>query len=157
MALSCGMAVHLESKQLSMHTHDFREVTKSSIFLRKKPSFFHIAVKNVRVSSTASLTTPSADDMVEIPPQPPSVDGSTMSVVLAPGLEPATISIPTHVKRSDFPPGFIFGASSSAFQTEGNGKEGGRAPSTWDSMISSGGNQMAIDSYSLYKVHKFTA
>lgn len=40
----------------------------------------------------------------------------------------------------------------SKLQTEGNGKEGGRAPSTWDSMISSGGNQMAIDSYSLYQV-----
>lgn len=36
--------------------------------------------------------------------------------------------------RSDFPDGFLFGASSSAFQVEGAVAEGGRGPSVWDTM-----------------------
>lgn len=171
MALFCVTAAPLGYENLSIHTHKHQKgTTKSSldfIFLGKKlnsknntKAFICKALENNGVTSP-TLTTSPTDQLVvapaPLPKQPsvevpePSVDGSTMSVVLAPGLEPATISIPTHIKRSDFPSDFIFGASTSALQTEGNGKEGGRAPSTWDSMISSGGNQMAIDSYSLYQ------
>ena len=39
------------------------------------------------------------------------------------------------VVRSDFPPSFMFGASSSALQTEGYATEGGRGPGTWDHML----------------------
>ncbi|OMO53366.1 Glycoside hydrolase, family 1, partial [Corchorus capsularis] len=34
--------------------------------------------------------------------------------------------------RYDFPPGFVFGASASAYQHEGAAKEDGRTPSIWD-------------------------
>ncbi|PIN05312.1 Beta-glucosidase, lactase phlorizinhydrolase [Handroanthus impetiginosus] len=36
------------------------------------------------------------------------------------------------LNRSSFPPDFIFGAASSAYQYEGAAKEGGRGPSIWD-------------------------
>lgn len=51
--------------------------------------------------------------------------------------------------RKDFPLDFKFGCSTSAFQTEGSGSEGGRGPSTWDVFIGEGQN--AVNSYELYK------
>ena len=63
-----------------------------------------------------TLSNPSVDESAAKPQEESSVDDNTMSVILSPGLEPATINIPDHVKRSDFPPDFIFGASSSALQ-----------------------------------------
>ncbi|RXH96042.1 hypothetical protein DVH24_008542 [Malus domestica] len=36
------------------------------------------------------------------------------------------------IKRSDFPSDFMFGAATSAAQSEGSAKEGGRGPSGWD-------------------------
>ncbi|KAK6143127.1 hypothetical protein DH2020_023475 [Rehmannia glutinosa] len=61
--------------------------------------------------------------------------------------------------RSSFPPGFLFGAASSAYQYEGAAFEGGRGPSIWDTYthkspekIADGSNgDMANDFYNLYK------
>ncbi|KAK9276973.1 hypothetical protein L1049_006512 [Liquidambar formosana] len=52
------------------------------------------------------------------------------------------------IARSDFPPSFKFGASTSAIQTESHPTDGGRGPSTWDSFI---GDLPAIQSYTKYK------
>lgn len=136
MALFCVTAAPLGYENISIHTHQHQKgTTKSSLdftFLRKKlnsknntKAFICKGLENNGVTSP-TLTTSPTDQLVvapaPLPKQPsvevpePSVDGSTMSVVLAPGLEPATISIPTHIKRSDFPSDFIFGASTSALQ-----------------------------------------
>ncbi|XP_060676274.1 beta-glucosidase 11-like isoform X2 [Ziziphus jujuba] len=59
--------------------------------------------------------------------------------------------------RQDFPPGFVFGAGTSANQVEGAANEDGRTPSIWDSSFStigegSGGNtEVACDQYHKYK------
>lgn len=57
------------------------------------------------------------------------------------------------VKRKDFPADFKFGCSTSAFQTEGSGTEGGRGPATWDGFIQDNiaGLDIAVDSYNRYK------
>ncbi|XP_050256644.1 beta-glucosidase 13-like [Quercus robur] len=67
--------------------------------------------------------------------------------------KPSTISGPQVVKRKDFPFDFMFGASTSALQTEGAGDEGGRGPSTWDRFIQDGVGErdIAVDSYNRYK------
>ncbi|KAK9926682.1 hypothetical protein M0R45_023897 [Rubus argutus] len=63
------------------------------------------------------------------------------------------------VTRSDFPSDFTFGVATSAAQTEGSAREGGRGPSTWDHrvdilpdrVINSDKFSTAIDSYTRYK------
>ncbi|KAM5571714.1 beta-glucosidase 13-like [Rosa sericea] len=63
------------------------------------------------------------------------------------------------VTRSDFPADFTFGVATSAGQTEGSAREGGRGPSTWDhrvdilpdAIINSDKFSTAIGSYRLYK------
>ncbi|XP_021775935.1 beta-glucosidase 13-like [Chenopodium quinoa] len=68
------------------------------------------------------------------------------------GLQPATYTPPKDdLKKEDFPADFIFGASTSALQTEGRGDEGGRGKSTWDFMIEAEKGHKAVDSYNLYK------
>ncbi|OAY49522.1 beta-glucosidase 11 [Manihot esculenta] len=52
--------------------------------------------------------------------------------------------------RDDFPPGFIFGAATSAYQVEGAAREDGRTPSIWDT-FSHGGGDVAVDEYHKYK------
>ncbi|XP_020553303.1 beta-glucosidase 13-like isoform X2 [Sesamum indicum] len=64
-----------------------------------------------------------------------------------------------HFNRSEFPPGFLFGAASSAYQYEGAAFEGGKGPSIWDTFthnfsgkISDGSNgDVAVNFYYLYK------
>ncbi|CAL5363050.1 unnamed protein product [Camellia sinensis] len=58
----------------------------------------------------------------------------------------------------DFPPHFIFGSATSAYQVEGAWNEGGRGPSIWDSFshtagkICDGSNgDIAVDQYHRYK------
>ncbi|CAK9186965.1 unnamed protein product [Ilex paraguariensis] len=63
------------------------------------------------------------------------------------GVTPTPIPDPTAVTRQDFPADFLFGAASSALQTESSATEGGRGPSTWDSMLEGAD---AVNSYNQY-------
>ncbi|KAL0381949.1 UNVERIFIED_CONTAM: Beta-glucosidase 12, partial [Sesamum latifolium] len=38
----------------------------------------------------------------------------------------------SHITRNDFPPYFVFGAATAAYQFEGGAAQGGRGPSIWD-------------------------
>ncbi|KAG9447398.1 hypothetical protein H6P81_013526 [Aristolochia fimbriata] len=59
--------------------------------------------------------------------------------------------------RDDFPPGFLFGAGSSAYQVEGAAAEDGRKPSIWDTFTHAGKTldkstaDIAADQYHKYK------
>ncbi|KAL4198178.1 hypothetical protein AMTRI_Chr03g44620 [Amborella trichopoda] len=63
------------------------------------------------------------------------------------------------LNRSSFPPGFIFGAASSAYQYEGAVREGGRGLSQWDvfahthpeNILNGSNADVAIDQYHRYK------
>ncbi|KAK3007275.1 hypothetical protein RJ639_015823 [Escallonia herrerae] len=55
----------------------------------------------------------------------------------------ATPVVPALTFRHDFPKGFIFGASSSAFQIEGAVNEGGRGPSIWDTFAKEQGGKLS--------------
>ncbi|XP_068664844.1 beta-glucosidase 42 [Aristolochia californica] len=66
--------------------------------------------------------------------------------------------IPVEVSRSDFPPDFVFGVATSAYQVEGAAKEGGRGDSIWDVFSHTKGNildgsngDIAVDQYHRYK------
>eukprot|EP01018_Ginkgo_biloba_P033145 Gb_41722 [translate_table: standard] len=63
-----------------------------------------------------------------------------------------------HLSRRTFPPGFVFGTASAAYQYEGAAREGGRGPSIWDTFshtpgkIDGGSNgDVAVDEYHRYK------
>ncbi|KAG5010016.1 hypothetical protein AAZX31_07G142400 [Glycine max] len=62
------------------------------------------------------------------------------------------------LSRDEFPPDFVFGASSSAYQVEGAANEDGRKPSIWDTFAHAGNGNMyegdgdvACDQYHKYK------
>ncbi|XP_021910507.1 beta-glucosidase 40 isoform X2 [Carica papaya] len=66
--------------------------------------------------------------------------------------------IASEINRSSFPPGFVFGTASSAFQYEGAVKEDGRGPTVWDKFSHSFGKiadfsnaDVAVDQYHLYE------
>ncbi|MFS7946688.1 putative beta-glucosidase [Helianthus anomalus] len=61
------------------------------------------------------------------------------------------------IKRSDFPPGFLFGAATSAYQVEGAYLEDGKSLNNWDKFCHSKGcaedgenGDIADDHYHLY-------
>ncbi|KAL6200677.1 hypothetical protein ACLB2K_030458 [Fragaria x ananassa] len=54
----------------------------------------------------------------------------TNSEALSPSRTP--IYDTAFLNRTSFPPGFVFGTASAAYQYEGAAKEGGRGPSIWD-------------------------
>ncbi|XWS31722.1 hypothetical protein CRYUN_Cryun23aG0100300 [Craigia yunnanensis] len=58
--------------------------------------------------------------------------------------------------RYDFPPGFVFGSATSAYQVEGAASKDGRTPSIWDTFAHSGyangaTGDVAVDQYHKYK------
>ncbi|XP_030532489.1 beta-glucosidase 11 [Rhodamnia argentea] len=58
--------------------------------------------------------------------------------------------------RHDFPPGFVFGSGTSAYQVEGAANEDGRTPSVWDTFAHAGfangaTGDVACDGYHKYK------
>ncbi|KAE9610946.1 putative beta-glucosidase [Lupinus albus] len=62
------------------------------------------------------------------------------------------------LSRDDFPPHFLFGASTSAYQVEGAANEDGRKPSIWDTFAHAGNANLypgnadtGIDQYHKYK------
>ncbi|GLJ04710.1 hypothetical protein SUGI_0001730 [Cryptomeria japonica] len=62
------------------------------------------------------------------------------------------------LSAQDFPPGFIFGVGSAAYQYEGAAAEDGRKPSIWDTFVHIKGNtvdgstgDVAVDQYHRYK------
>ncbi|KAJ6710493.1 GLYCOSYL HYDROLASE [Salix koriyanagi] len=72
----------------------------------------------------------------------------------------STVAVPVfsadRYRREDFPPGFIFGAGSSAYQVEGAAYEDGRSSSIWDAFAHEGNEHgdtgdVAIDEYHKYK------
>ncbi|KAK6260234.1 hypothetical protein SCA6_014708, partial [Theobroma cacao] len=58
--------------------------------------------------------------------------------------------------RYDFPPGFVFGSATAAYQVEGAASENGRTPSIWDTFAHAGyangaTGDVAVDQYHKYK------
>ncbi|MED6126118.1 Beta-glucosidase 12 [Stylosanthes scabra] len=81
---------------------------------------------------------------------------SSWSAASKPG--PPILSVAS-LNRSSFPAGFIFGTASAAYQYEGAANEGGRGPSTWDTLTHKhperiqdrSNGDVAIDQYHRYK------
>ncbi|GLT53493.1 hypothetical protein SLA2020_267590 [Shorea laevis] len=68
----------------------------------------------------------------------------------------AVILAADRFSRDDFPPGFVFGSGSSAYQVEGAADQDGRAPSIWDTFTHAGkmhgdNADIACDEYHRYK------
>ncbi|CAI8601030.1 unnamed protein product [Vicia faba] len=67
------------------------------------------------------------------------------------------VSFANAFTRNDFPPNFLFGAGTSAYQVEGAANEDGRKPSIWDTFAHAGNGQfegngdIACDQYHKYK------
>eukprot|EP00262_Sarcandra_glabra_P013079 TRINITY_DN353_c0_g1_i5.p1 TRINITY_DN353_c0_g1~~TRINITY_DN353_c0_g1_i5.p1 ORF type:complete len:392 (-),score=45.56 TRINITY_DN353_c0_g1_i5:184-1359(-) len=67
------------------------------------------------------------------------------------------LSVADGISRHDFPPGFVFGAGSSAYQVEGAAAEDGRKPSVWDTythagkLVDKSTGDIAADQYHKYK------
>ncbi|KAK9035556.1 hypothetical protein V6N11_077594 [Hibiscus sabdariffa] len=58
--------------------------------------------------------------------------------------------------RHDFPPGFVFGSATTAYQVEGAASQDGRTPSIWDTFTHAGyangaTGDVAVDQYHKYK------
>ncbi|KAB5538615.1 hypothetical protein DKX38_016148 [Salix brachista] len=51
------------------------------------------------------------------------------------------------VSRSDFPPDFVFGVATSAYQIEGASTEGGRGPCIWDAFARSKGKKIKLNKH----------
>ncbi|CAK8574754.1 unnamed protein product [Lathyrus sativus] len=70
----------------------------------------------------------------------------------------ALVCVANALTKSDFPPHFLFGASTSAYQVEGAANEDGRKPSIWDTFAHAGNGghykgdgDIACDQYHKYK------
>ncbi|XWS31720.1 hypothetical protein CRYUN_Cryun23aG0100200 [Craigia yunnanensis] len=80
---------------------------------------------------------------------------SSLLITILLNLAVAVLSADTY-SRYDFPPGFIFGSATSAYQVEGAAGEDGRTPSIWDTFTHAGyakgvTGDIAADHYHKYK------
>uniref|UniRef100_B3H5Q1-4 Isoform 4 of Beta-glucosidase 11 n=1 Tax=Arabidopsis thaliana TaxID=3702 RepID=B3H5Q1-4 len=57
--------------------------------------------------------------------------------------------------RNDFPPGFVFGSGTSAYQVEGAADEDGRTPSIWDVFAHAGHSGVAAGNVACDQYHKY--
>ncbi|KAJ8749663.1 hypothetical protein K2173_026312 [Erythroxylum novogranatense] len=78
---------------------------------------------------------------------------SCLIVVLTSSI--VSVSCVEEYSRRDFPPGFIFGAGTSAYQVEGAAKEDGRSPSIWDNFTHEGNMNGANADVSVDEYHKY--
>ncbi|KAJ8898601.1 hypothetical protein K2173_004214 [Erythroxylum novogranatense] len=67
-----------------------------------------------------------------------------------------SVSCADNYSREDFPPGFVFGAATSAYQVEGAANLDGRSPSIWDNFTHEGNmhgdtGDVSVDEYHKYK------
>uniref|UniRef100_M8CJS1 Hydroxyisourate hydrolase n=1 Tax=Aegilops tauschii TaxID=37682 RepID=M8CJS1_AEGTA len=81
----------------------------------------------------------------------------TLSCVLFLLVAVASLASAAAITKGDFPPGFVFGTGSSAYQIEGAVAEDGRKPSIWDTFTHSGYSadgataDVTADQYHKYK------
>ncbi|KAK6934372.1 Glycoside hydrolase family 1 [Dillenia turbinata] len=81
-----------------------------------------------------------------------------MSIILVLTILGTVINYSESITRADFPPGFVFGTASSAYQFEGAVNEGNKGPSIWDTFAKESGRivdksnaDIAVDQYHRFK------
>lgn len=144
MALLCtNQLIHIATPstntQLKLNDQNNMLLSKSSNLPLRKPSTSFLAVRCLKEDEE--------EELVSVVYRPPH-DCRVLNDIQPPKPLPLFVNC---VEREDFPHDFLFGASTSALQTEGRGDEGGRGPGTWDSMIEADKGMKAVDSYHLYK------
>ncbi|CAE5956375.1 unnamed protein product [Arabidopsis arenosa] len=78
------------------------------------------------------------------------------SLMLLPLLALALTAVSSlEYSRNDFPPGFVFGSGTSAYQVEGAADEDGRTPSIWDVFAHAGHSRVAAGNVACDQYHKY--
>ena len=84
--------------------------------------------------SPALLKISLSDGRTHQSPSPPPSQPFSPSMAKATSVDYGSVS------RSDFPPDFVFGVATSAYEVEGASGEGNRGPSIWDAFSNTQGN-----------------
>ncbi|XP_023526819.1 beta-glucosidase 11 isoform X1 [Cucurbita pepo subsp. pepo] len=84
------------------------------------------------------------------------INGLLLLMLLKPTGIGAAAAFANSYSRYDFPPAFVFGSGTTAYQVEGAAKQDGRTPSIWDTYAHSGDGpggdgDIACDQYHKYK------